>query len=860
MHSPKSTLTFTYWDFWGKASPSANSGPAWHPLVFHSIDVSCVVQAYLQANPTVLASILEITGWGRDEALRTLGFLAACHDLGKFHFSFQAKAPELYALLFPGLSMAGAEAQHHARAGLGTLADWFKAKLTDREWEDVELQLEPVLNSACGHHGRPEALRDATKVSPGAMPSVRAYLTALEDIFGSQVPARLAALPEAQARKLSSVLAGVFTLCDWVGSSQTFFPYEKCDADLRSYRDKKLSIADAAIDKLGLFEKKPSVRAGFEYLFPAYAGSPSPLQAYADNVELPPAGEPGLFILEDETGSGKTEAALTLASRLVASGAGRGILYSLPTQTTANALFLRMSATAPAFFEEDQNPSLVLAHGGASLALQRMVGSTLDPASISADLAPWARDSSKTSLLADFGVCTIDQVVMSALPVKHFALRQLGLHRKVLVVDEAHACEPYLLELLARAIEIHAMNGGSTILLSATLPRAAKLKLVHAFNRGSGLTPARLSSDAYPLATKVFSKGAFESTVASRAAPKFIALEPLDESDLQRVVSQWLNADKCVAIIRNTVRSAQETFELFNELFPGRCQLVHARFAMRHRAENDERLLGQFGKADPTRRGGQLVVATQVVEQSLDVDFDEMVVDLAPMDALLQRLGRRRRHRRGAHGCLLGHPDAFDTRTPGPVFVVMPPVDGNEKFLQQLPPYTDFVYPLPGVLWRTGKFIHEKRGLEVPTQVRQAVEYSYSDDEGLPSFLMRDQLKSEGKAQAARQSARFVALDPWLGYSALLDAISSESCVTRLGEPSYSVALVSAKGQPLFGSLEESKLSIRKSLLQLVVAEDGYARLFMNAAIGATWVSEALDHKGRTRTVTYSREIGLEIL
>jgi len=852
-------------NFWGKAQPVSADGPRWHPLPYHSLDVACVTAVYLERNPSVMRALCEATDWPADQVQRLCYFLACAHDLGKAHPGFQSKAPELFAAQFPG-RVPVTEPLHHSQAGLGILVQWLAsvpavlhAQDTGESLDSLTDRLEPLLNAACGHHGRPQDL-GASALRPAWSAPVLAYMDEAQQLFGEDLVAQVLALSDAQLRKASTVLAGVITLCDWVGSSQEFFPYVAPSLSLALYAESRARNAQRALDSLGLAEKPACEQVGFGFLFPALANSPSPLQAYADSVALAPAAGPTLFILEDETGAGKTEAALALASRLVGQGAGRGVAYTLPTQTTANAIFQRISGVAEGFFSPGSRPSLVLRHGASQAALRSMLATSPEMGAISSDLNSWASDSSKTSLLADFGVCTIDQVVLSALPTKHFVLRQLGLAHKVLVVDEAHACEPYLLELLASALRIHARNGGSAILLSATLPREAKGKLLAAFAEGAGLPRPAPCARAYPLASALSRNGLVETPVSARRAPRRLDFEPLQEADITALVSTWLQSGKCVAVIRNTVRSAQETFDQFEALFPGRCELVHAKFVARHRDDNDKRLLGCFGKSGAgSARRGRLVIATQVVEQSLDVDFDELVTDLAPLDALLQRAGRRRRHLRDLGGNCVSGEGAMDAREPGPVYVVMPAAGENTEFLGELPAHTAFVYPMPGVLWRTAEYLQTHKGLVVPDQVREAVDYAYASDIEPPAFLLDAELDSDGKVRAARQKARFVAIDPALGYSCQLKSLSSAECVTRLGEPSVKVVLCDAHGTPLFGDKEGSRLSLRASLLDLEQGADGNATLRMQKAGLAEWVAAVKDIQGRNRQATYSLQRGLQV-
>ena len=245
--------------------------------------------------------------------------------------------------------------------------------------------------------------------------------------------------------------------------------------------------------------------------------TPSPMQEWARNVELP-AG-PALFMIEDETGSGKTEAALMLAHRLFASGAADGLYVALPTMATANAMFDRLASAYRRLFTADAEPSIALAHcardmhAGFRTAMSRggrnerpnSDSGASDGASettVSAACAAWIADDRRRTFLADAGAGTIDQALLSVLPSRHQSLRFLGLMRRVLILDEVHAYDAYMRREMERLLEFQAGLGGSAILLSATLPRSVRERLTDAFAQGLGVDTEDDGPDMdYPMAT-----------------------------------------------------------------------------------------------------------------------------------------------------------------------------------------------------------------------------------------------------------------------------------------------------------------------------------------------------------------------
>jgi CRISPR-associated endonuclease/helicase Cas3 len=860
-----------YLNFWGKARPDddARFSAIWHPLAYHSLDVAAVVDVYLDLNPAVLRRLSDLLGLSRESAQRVVSYFAACHDVGKFNLAFQAKAGDVFASLFPG-QQSPVEHAPHSEVGLTTLlaylwSRWFSSKPFGKAVQ----YLEPLANAACGHHGRPEPTH-ARPLSGSVGQASRQFLDAITDLF-QMSSAPWPETPELQAlRDASWLMAGVITLCDWVGSSQEFFPYESPTFSLNDYRVLARRRARIAVSQCSLHEKLPSTKTGFDWLFgldraagePGFrAYSPSPLQTFADSVALPVSPESLLFILEDETGSGKTEAALTLASRLVSAGFGRGVFFSLPTQTTANAVFDRVAPVVGRFFEKGESPSVTLAHGQAKLAMARMRAKRTEAATITAELDSWAQDSAKTALLSDFGVGTIDQVAMAGLPVRHVVLRHLGLAEKVLIVDEAHACEPYLLDILANTLEQHAKLGGSAIILSATLPRASKQALLNAFAAGKSASPGpALSAEAYPLATIYSSAGPLEHPVAQKSASRDLTFGSIAESDAFSRIEELLEANRCVCWMRNTVALAQDAYRYFNERFPGAVKLVHARFTLSDRGDNDEALLRGFGKTSTEgMRAGKLVIATQVAEQSLDVDFDEMFSDLAPIDSLLQRNGRRRRHVRDGRG----NPARVEGRAPGAFYVVMPTSLEDPRFLSELAGGTAYVYPIPAVLWRTARIVRDWSTIEIPRQVREAVEFAYADESPTPTFLEEAQNRSDGKILAAHQYARVAQLRLPHGYTTEAGIELSERSVTRLGEPSVRVVLCNQAGEPIIGEGAEgralSQIALRAKLFSEPVHDDGHIYLKMRDVDGHSQRCEVRDSYGRLFEARYNRNVGFSM-
>jgi len=547
---------------------------------------------------------------------------------------------------------------------------------------------------------------------------------------------------ETDVARFSWHLAGLTTLADWIGSRQAWFPYMPATAvqDPAAYFwNHALPRAAAALAAAGLAPSRPAPFTGLRRLFPAIE-KPTPVQQWAERVPLPDG--PILAVIEDLTGSGKTEAALTLAHRLMASGRSSGVYLALPTMATANAMFGRLSDCYRALFATDTRPSLALAHGRADL----------DPrfaASIEGDASPtprghdpadepaeshcssWLAMDRRRALLAQVGVGTLDQALLAVLPVRHAPLRLQGLSRKVLIVDEVHAFDPYMREELATLLQFHAALGGSTVLLSATLPHKSRQKLLRAFRTGLGAADDTLTETSYPLATIAGSDATAETPCLPREGlPRRVMVTRLaDPTVAVERIAAAAALGAAVVWVRNTVDDAMAAVQLLRtrSLEP---LLFHARFAMSDRLAIEQSVLARFGRdsAGGARRG--VLVATQVVEQSLDLDFDLMVTDLAPADLLIQRAGRLWRHSRD--GRCLSRPE---------LLIVSPePVDApTANWIMSTLPGTGSVYRDHALLWRSARAVFSRGAITTPDDMRPIIESVYdADAEGaVPPALTR---------------------------------------------------------------------------------------------------------------------------
>ncbi|MGE5788594.1 MAG: CRISPR-associated helicase Cas3', partial [Myxococcales bacterium] len=424
-------------------------------------------------------------------------------------------------------------------------------------------------------------------------------------------------------------------------------------------------------------------------------------------------------------GSGKTEAALSLVSKWMDANVVDGMYAALPTMATANGLFERVTAFASQAFEGTVH--VRLAHGRARkhqpfqalfavprAGIRRTSGTTSSDDTATVLCGRWLL-SRKRSLLAQVGVGTVDQALLAALLSRHHFVGLSGLATHAVVVDEVHAYDAYMQTILVRLLEWMGALGTPVVLLSATLTRSTKDVLGAAYRRGLGLEPMSTSraSEAYPLITAI-GRGPTRYLTLDEPPPfTDVTIEIVRTSDpLSSLVPRLVQAASAgarVAWIRNTVREAQDAYACLDGNQPN-VVLFHARYRARDRAIKESAVLNGFGKRG-TRTSG-IVIATQVIEQSLDLDFDLLVTDIAPMDLLLQRAGRLHRHadRVRPNGYILPR-----------LIVVTPSEEESHKLAYG---GAGYVYS-SSTLWITQELLAERSLVRLPADIRLLVEGTY---------------------------------------------------------------------------------------------------------------------------------------
>lgn len=910
----------SYFQYWGKARPSFDGGPLFHLLPYHCLDVAAVGSEYLRRVPSMRRLLMRALRI-EDEATieHWVAFWLTLHDLGKFSEAFQGQKPNLFAEL-RGRPPNPSKSYRLRHDSLGMLfwKDVLGQKVVDEEWfgpesDDALYGLDWWARSVTGHHGQPpQEDRESLEQYFDCRQDKAAILEFVADVRAVLVNDGVAAIPAAMdaeefcavSLSLSWWVAGLAVLADWLGSNTDFFPY-RADPDrpltLAAYWAYAKNQATGALDASGVLPANCERALGFSELFPGIA-MPSPLQEWAATVELPTG--PQIHLLEDVTGAGKTEAAVTLAHRLIAAGCAEGFFIGLPTMATANAMYGRIAQVYGKLFSDQA--SLSLAHGQRNL-VESFAASIMPPGppdgdtqqaddSATARCSAWLADHNKRALLAPAGVGTIDQALLGVLHSKHQSLRLLGLFRKVLLVDEVHACDAYMQGVLETLLEFHSRVGGSAILLSATLPQRMKQTLLDSFARGCRQTAPCVGAQQYPLVTSWQSdepQALAETSVATRddvrrtLGVRYVC----DEAQVIVAIDVALAGGKCVCWIRNTVADALSAYEKFQgRLAPDKLTLFHARFALRDRLDTEEKVLACFGpKSTPDQRSGHLAIATQVAEQSLDADWDFIVSDLAPIDRLIQRAGRLQRHPRDAQGQRFSDPQARDQRGApclwvlGPAWSESPPAN----WFKQAFPKAAGVYPHHGQLWLTAKALLTG-SIAMPGDARHVIESVFGDEAVFPEGLQSNANTADGQGYADASIAQQNTVKLATGYvRGGIDWWSEAKTPSRLGEASMNVLLARWDGdflrpwvqgnygwaystvrvaERLIAKTAEPSSPARKAALEqvlLTLPNKGQWLVLLaleetsSGWIGKAWNKGAQDKAENELTWTYDERIGL---
>lgn len=722
----------------------------WLPLSVHLEDTGLVIgwlwnHWLSEGQREYLISQMQTAGFCGETTGRTdeytaesfVRFLGAVHDIGKATPAFQIKrgfscSPDLDQFLidclekagFTGISdlvLANPEKSHHALAGEVILQ---------------EMGIADDIASIIGaHHGKPvdskslcenQSAYPANYYQDESTETETALRWKAAHTYFFQKALDIGGLSQNDLPAVSQpgqvILSGLLIMADWIASNENYFPLLPIDTDQVACEDVSKRFQEGIsrwykdlpheVEKPLSAENLYMQRFGFQ---------PRKFQQVIFN-SVAKLNDPGIVVIEAPTGGGKTEAALAAVEQISAVSHRSGLFFGLPTQATSDGIFDRIVHWTQNMSADYGNSSIQLVHGKAALnktmqnIRRQSSASNIDIDDGGSVLVNEWFSGRKTASLDDFVVGTVDQFLMMALKQKHFALRHLGFSRKVIVIDEVHAYDAYMQQYLKEALRWAGAYHVPVVLLSATLPSEIRNDLIEQYLLGRGVRKKELqvqlgtTVNAYPMLTMSDGNEIMQITEFQKEENKTIRIKKLSEDALPDKITELMRDDGVIGIIVNTVKRAQMIAVQCAELFGRDCvELLHASFIATDRSLEEERILSMIGKG-AKRPKKKIIIGTQVLEQSLDIDFDVLITDLCPMDLLLQRIGRLHRHN-------IIRPEAYTV----PVTYVLG-ISPEWKFHTG----SSYIYS-DYLLARTQEFLPEE--IHVPSDVSVLVQKVYDEDE-----------------------------------------------------------------------------------------------------------------------------------
>ncbi|QDU60454.1 CRISPR-associated endonuclease/helicase Cas3 [Planctomycetes bacterium Pan216] len=727
--------------FWAKLGSGTYPEDA-HPVVCHMLDVGHVAEA-------IWHDVIDERSrqrWSRALAIETpslgkwIAFWAALHDVGKISPGFQNKdrsgtAPKVLLTAGYRCRVPGSEVAHaNVSAKL-----FHEVSETSNDWPRVTSQLSLSVARVLGsHHGWFPLSGDWIHLKKRQLGERRwrqaqiVAMTRIAQLIGLTVDTPTPSPPDGDDNAFYLFLAGLVTVSDWIGSNLQFFPKAGVISDLEAYAPLSRENAARALQTMGWARWKPDrkERLSFREVHPAIA-TPRPLQHACVEIAQK-TNQPTLVLIEAPMGEGKTEAALYLADHATHVLGGRGAYVALPTMATANQMFGRVRDYLRQRYHDVERINLQLLHGKS--AFNDDLANLLDLADIHDDdhgdggvvAETWFALDKKQAMLAPFGVGTIDQSLLSVLRTKHGFVRLFGLAGKTVILDEVHAYDAYMNALLCQLLRWLGSLGCQVVLLSATLPAKTRRTLLDAY---SGQENVTLPEDRYPrISVAQVGRRDIECQAIDTDPARAVTmrLQTISQSGLTNLLNDRLSEGGCAAVICNTVGGAQSLYRELSDSLDNDdvVELFHARFPFEDRDRIEKGVLGRYGKPihGPHRPRRAVLVATQVVEQSLDLDFDLMITELAPIDLVLQRAGRLHRHQGRRRPTKCEEPTLIVLQSPHNDEGI-PDFGISEKIYQR------------HVLLRSHLALWDREQIRLPDDLEPLVEQVYADEYEAPDLF-----------------------------------------------------------------------------------------------------------------------------
>ena len=811
-----------FWAKTGKGNVGANGLLQYHPVICHLADTAAVAIAIVRDYLSLVAISTLETGLGLsgNSLIKCCGFLAGCHDLGKVSPAFQFQVSEVGKALvgehFYDLWLKLPDIRvPHGTITAKTMPEFLldaglKKLLPTKKAERLAQRLAIIVG---GHHGFFPSQKEINDLHDGLCGTDKTgdwqhqrFAQTIFEQLQEFVGLTSADLPSQCDNAAAMILAGLTTVSDWIASNpdeDTGFPYAS-DTPFADYQSGLPEKARRALTAIGWTKLPPSQPLSFTELFPQIS-QPRALQDSAIALAKTLTA-PCLVLMEASMGEGKTEAALYLADQLQHQAMTGGFYIGLPTQATSNAMWKRVREFLTQRYPEAV-VNLTLSHSAAALKEEYQqtvcrLDQVYDTEAKGKIVASEWHTARRRSLLSPYGVGTVDQALMGAVRSKWQFVRLFGLAGRTVILDEIHAYDLYTSTLLERFLEWLALLGSPVIALSATLPIDTRQKLVNAYAEGCGCTKPKLPVAGYPRLT-AFTPEVGATVTPFSASPhvtRSLNLHWVNDEEWTAALQEKLANGGCAAVICSTVGRSQEVFERLQKHFASdELGLFHGRFLFVDRDRIEKDCLKKFGKpTDPetTRPQRYVLVATQVIEQSLDLDFDLMVSDIAPIDLLLQRSGRLHRHEDRQN-----RPVSLTQPT---MWLIAPELDqaGKVEFSE-----SEFIYNRH-ILLRTWLTLRSQTFIRLPGQMDELIESVYQIESSIPQDLepvyqqdwessKADYLSGETSMKRAKAdaiklpSAKDDENKPHhFTHQGVEDDENAIAAVTRLGEKSVTVIFV----------------------------------------------------------------------
>jgi CRISPR-associated endonuclease/helicase Cas3 len=834
----------------GKTSPEM-------PLMYHLIDVGCTSKVLLTNSiySSLKNEIIKYT-----TTLNNFAFICSVHDIGKCNDRFQCNIKNEKCLLDKTNIVIGNFRHENASSS-------YIKKLLKREIIQYKLK-KNLADVIIVHHMK--YLKDSTSNYYDLLydewkNSADEYFEILKQLFDLSEFKFQDKIPF----QIQTVMSGILVLSDWIASNPDLFPFMEQGMNYGDYLDFSYAKAEKAIKNLDLNNNEPiGFIDTFDDAFKEFKGKARPLQKRTENLIRDKS--PGLLIIEAPMGEGKTEAALFAASHWMSKYDKAGLYFGLPTSATSNLMYERLKEY---LYKHDYKNKPNLIHSNAWLYDEKTPENILNAENEedAETMFNWYKPH-RRALLSQFGVGSVDQVMLGVLRTKFWFLRIFALYNKVLIIDEVHAYDAYMTTIIKRLLKICGALNIPVILLSATLPIQKKRELMEAYiNEPINKTEI---SEKYPLISLINEKENnsvfYENTYINRKI-KLINHEEilLDYEKIAEISIDKIKNGGCCCILMNTVKEAQEVYERLQDKADHSVKklLLHARFKAKDRGIIENSLNDLFGKRSTLENGKRpekaILVATQVVEQSMDLDFDIMISAIAPIDLLLQRMGRVFRHER--------------TRKwkEEPEFHVLLPEEnqfGNTKHV-----YEKYL------LLKTIKALNDIKTIKLPDDIRRLTEEVYGEYKGefeeayaeMQKNLKKYELQAKTFLVPSYDNADSVKLEDSINPDEANAFFNSQ---TRYGATSTRIILIEAdefkkyvdnldllsnkKAKELM--LNSLSVNIRK--IQEFKPEEPYEPILEGKKkLGGTYIIQTIDNRwigekddGKKLIIYYDKKIGFK--